>query len=157
MLKICSFSKFGYCKFGGKCRKSHYSEVCEIKYCENVNFCEKRHPRMCYYLCAYGFCKFGSDCQFRHENHQARNHKGIDFKQDEENKDLKKELVELNLKHEGLKIHLDNMMESQSKQEACNKYIVAKEIEKFKEEFVHILKDKNEIIKSQTSQLAKLS
>jgi hypothetical protein len=72
--KCCSFYKFGFCKFGMQCRKVHYSEICEQKFCENVKFCEKRHPRSCYYFCAYGFCKFGNDCKFKHETPPSRNH-----------------------------------------------------------------------------------
>ena len=59
-ISLCSFNKFGFCKFGGKCRKIHYSEICEQHFCENIKYCEKRHPRRCYFYCAYGFCTFGN-------------------------------------------------------------------------------------------------
>ena len=48
-------------------------------------------------------------------------------------------------------------MEVQSKQDNYNRNTVANEIEKFKEEFVHILNDKTKIIENQASQLVKLS
>ena len=157
--KCCTFYKFGFCKFGMQCRRVHYSEICEHKFCENVKFCEKRHPRSCYYFCAYGFCKFGNDCKFKHETPPSRNHasKDSEIKLKEENKALKKELVEINDNHEKLKVQLDNLMESQSKQEESSKNLVAKEIEKFKAEFVQILNDKNDIIDSQAKKIAELS
>ena len=124
----------------------HYSEICEHKFCENVKFGEKRHPRNCYYFCAYGFCKFGQDCKFKHENQSSKEQVQTDSKLIEENKALKKELVEVNDKHEKLQVQLDDLMEAQSKEHQSSKNFVTKEIEKFKDEFIHILNDKNEII-----------
>ena len=63
---ICNFYKFGYCKFGGTCRKRHFSERCENSSCE-IFKCEKRHPRECKYFREYSRCKFGDDCQFYHK------------------------------------------------------------------------------------------
>ena len=100
---FCSFYKFGFCKFGNKCRKLHYSEICQHKFCENVKFCEKS------YFCAYGFCKFGNDCQFRHENPPSRKHANKDSELIDKNKALKKEQVEMNEKHEKLQVQIKNI------------------------------------------------
>ena len=152
-----NFYKFEFCKFGNKCKKLHYSAICQHKFCENVKFCGKRHPRSCFNFCAYGFCKFGSDCQFRHETLQpSRKHEDKDSEVIDENKALKKELVQMNEKHEKLQVQLDNLMQAQSNQEYSSKNLVNEEIEKFKNEFVHILNDKNEIIDNQANKCAKL-
>ena len=74
----------------------------------------------------------------------------------EENKALKKELVEVNDKHEKLQVQLDDLMEAQSKEHQSSKNFCTKEIEKFKDEFIHILNDKNEIIDRTAKQLAGL-
>ena len=93
-----------------------------------MKFCRKRHPRSCYYFCAYGFCKFGNDCKFKHETPPSRNHasKDSEIKLKEENKALKNELVEINDKHEKLQVQLDNLMEAQSNQEHLSKNMVKK-------------------------------
>ena len=41
---VCRYYKFGYCKFGEKCRNLHIEEKCENKQCDITN-CDKRHPR----------------------------------------------------------------------------------------------------------------
>ena len=124
----------------------HYSEICQIKYCENVKSCNKRHPRSCYYFCAYRFCKFGKHCQFRHENPPLRNNGNKDSNVIEENRALKIQIDEMNEKHETLKVQLDSFMETQAKQENCNREIVVKDIDKFQQDFAHIIDDKNKII-----------
>ena len=156
-INFCNFYKFGFCKFGGKCRKIHHIEICEQNFCENVKFCEKRHPRRCYYYCAYGFCKFGTDCKFLHKFQLSKPPAKKDSKQEEENEALKEELFELHVKHERLQDQLDNLMETQSKHDDLNKDAVTNEIDNFKNEFVHILNDKNVIINNQAIKMAKLS
>ena len=122
-----------------------------------MNYCEKIHPRNCYYFCAYGFCKFGNDCNFRHQNPTLKHSVKKDTKLVDENRALKKEMEDINVKHENLKVQLDIMMESQARQDNNNKDIVANEIEKIKEEFIHILNVKTETINNQTKQIAKLT
>ena len=61
---ICTFFKFGHCKFGDKCCKRHIKEVCEGK-C-NVETCQLRHPTVCKYFLRYKRCKFGDYCSFLH-------------------------------------------------------------------------------------------
>ena len=34
--EFCNFSKFGFCKFGNKCRRKHFNAICEHYFCENV-------------------------------------------------------------------------------------------------------------------------
>jgi hypothetical protein len=156
-ISFCSFNKFGFCKYGGKCRKTHYSEICEQSFCENIKYCEKRHPRRCYFYCAYGFCKFGNNCQFRHEHQHSKPPAKKDTRLEEENRVLKKELFEVNEKHESLKVQLDNLMENQLKNEDRNKDSVANEIDTFKNKFVHGLKEKNIIIDNQARTIADLA
>ena len=63
--QVCSFNKFGFCKFGSTCRKQHVSEKCSTKNCE-VQRCSLRHPKTCRYYRDYGNCKFGEWCFFNH-------------------------------------------------------------------------------------------
>ena len=63
---ICRNNKFGYCKFGEKCKFHHIDELCENKFCE-VSSCENRHPKPCLYQRKYGQCKFSSYCRYSHE------------------------------------------------------------------------------------------
>ena len=156
-ISFCSFNKFVFCKFGRKCRKMIYSEICEQILCENVKFYEKRHPRRCYFYCAYGFWKFGNDCQFRHEHQHSKPSAWNDSNLDEENRALKKELFEINEKHENLQVQLDKLMETQLKNEDRKKDIITNEIESFKNEFIHLLKEKNVIIDNQTRTIADIT
>ena len=70
-LIICKYNKFGYCKFGEKCRKQHIKEICFEKSCE-ISQCNQRHPKVCRYYRNYGRCKF-SPCAFKHEDHANYN------------------------------------------------------------------------------------
>ena len=63
---ICLFNKFGYCKFGEKCRKYHINEICSEKTCD-ISSCNQRHPKVCNYFRNYGRCKF-SPCAYKHGN-----------------------------------------------------------------------------------------
>ena len=63
---ICLFNKFGYCKFGQKCRKYHINEICSEKTCDILS-CNQRHPKVCNYFRNYGRCKF-SPCAYKHGN-----------------------------------------------------------------------------------------
>ena len=63
---VCTFNKFGYCKFKQNCRKQHITEKCENDSCDTKT-CNLRHPRVCRYFRDIGFCKFGEWCLFNHE------------------------------------------------------------------------------------------
>ena len=62
---LCLFNKFGYCKFGERCRRHHINEICEESSCE-IFHCRQRHPKNCKFYRNYGRCKF-SPCAFKHE------------------------------------------------------------------------------------------
>ena len=68
---ICLFNKFGYCKFGEKCRKYHINEICSEKTCD-ITSCNKRHPRACKYFKNFRRCKF-SPWAFKHETDPSIN------------------------------------------------------------------------------------
>ena len=61
---VCSFNKFGYCKFRNNCRKMHVNEHCENELCE-IRTCRLRHPKPCRYFRDFRRCKF-SNCKFKH-------------------------------------------------------------------------------------------
>ena len=65
MTIVCLRSKFGYCKFGNNCDKTHYADVCETKYCR-IKHCDKRHPIDCFFYRNFGRCKFENYCSYRH-------------------------------------------------------------------------------------------
>ena len=60
-------NKFGYCKFGGYCRKRHVDKLCDVENCD-ISSCESRHPRRCKVYEQYGRCKFMEFCKYKHEN-----------------------------------------------------------------------------------------
>ena len=68
METICRFFKYGFCKYGEKCRKHHVQEICSASDCSRME-CEKRHPRICRYFNLYGTCKFGLKCCYLHQSH----------------------------------------------------------------------------------------
>ena len=90
------------------------------------------------------------DCQFRHEHPHSKPPAKNDSKLDEENRALKKELFEL-------QVQLDILMETQLNNEDRKKYIITNEIESFKNEFIHLLKEKNVIIDNQTRTIADIT
>ena len=62
---VCKFYKFGFCKFGDRCRYHHENTVCADDDC-TIHHCSYRHPRACRFYQEYGRCKFGIYCQFSH-------------------------------------------------------------------------------------------
>ena len=61
---VCKWNKYGYCKHGEMCRKSHVKEICENSECD-VSMCTFRHPKTCKYYRDYRKCKF-DPCMFLH-------------------------------------------------------------------------------------------
>ena len=62
---VCSFNKFGYCKYRNECRKLHINEICDgSSSCEFLT-CKFRHPKICNWYSEYGRCKF-NPCAFKH-------------------------------------------------------------------------------------------
>ena len=69
---VCSFFKFGYCKYGERCRNIHVKEKCGQENCVIEN-CRLRHPKSCKFFLLYLNCKFGDYCHFEHtENEQTK-------------------------------------------------------------------------------------
>ena len=62
---LCLYNKFGFCKFGERCRRHHINEICKESSCE-INSCRQRHPKTCKYFRDFGRCKF-SPCAFKHQ------------------------------------------------------------------------------------------
>ena len=99
--EICLFHKFGFCRNGDKCQKSHLTDVCFKRECDYKK-CDKRHPRPCKYHLQRGFCKFDSKCSFSHrlpKMYEDQNMKieALERKIDDQNetiKDLKIKLIE---------------------------------------------------------------
>ena len=62
------YNKFGYCRFGVKCFRKHYSEVChQLEACNLTKTCEKRHPKNCRKYHTEKGCRFGSECDYNHK------------------------------------------------------------------------------------------
>ena len=59
--EICLFYKFGFCRNGDKCKKSHLTEVCNKRECDY-----KKCDKSCKYQLQRGFCKFDSNCSYSH-------------------------------------------------------------------------------------------
>ena len=64
-MPVCQFYKYGFCKYGSRCRHHHNHTVCENDACE-IFKCSFRHPRPCRFYKEFGRCKFGEYCQFSH-------------------------------------------------------------------------------------------
>ena len=62
---LCLHNKYGYCKFGGKCRRFHVQEICQETMCE-IQKCCKRHPKKCKFFEQFNYCKFGEYYLFSH-------------------------------------------------------------------------------------------
>ena len=97
MFVVCLKSKYGFCKYGRKCDKIHFTEICEnVKGCSGYQ-CDKWHPIACYYFEKYNnnMCKFNSFCSYRHHTDIVHIEKN---KLKKEVKKLKDELAYLKLK-----------------------------------------------------------
>ena len=71
--KVCSFFKYGHCRYKERCRYEHVHEICSKKECSVVS-CRLRHPRTCIFYNAFRRCKFGLDCNYKHETHETDSH-----------------------------------------------------------------------------------
>ena len=75
--EVCMFSKFGYCRFREKCKRRHFSEICELNgSCESTKTCPKRHPRKCNKYETKNGCRFGFACSYQHSKHHVANEAG---------------------------------------------------------------------------------
>jgi hypothetical protein len=84
---VCSFNKYGHCKFQKKCRKMHVEEICESLECEQRK-CSLRHPKLCSFYRDYKFCKFAEYCSFSHNIHNNHSNEALE----KEISDIKKNL-----------------------------------------------------------------
>ena len=66
MFVVCQNSKYGYRKYGKKCDKIHFTDVCEINENCGKKYCDKRHPFRCHFFDKFGRCKFGTFCSYWH-------------------------------------------------------------------------------------------
>ena len=86
---VCSRNKYGYCKYGVKCRFKHTNELCVDKKCD-VFACERRHPNPCRYYRDFGRCRFTTNCAYYHDNSISENSEKI--------KDIENKLKEIDKK-----------------------------------------------------------
>ena len=105
----CLHNDCGYCKFGEKCRKRHYKNICVKPNC-NRN-CEGRHPKQ---------CKFESKCRFLKKGICAFKHVALAF-DDEEKNALKSRLTHLETENKTLKAKLLQLEEDLHREKANTK------------------------------------
>ena len=65
--KVCTYNKFGFCKFKDTCRNQHIVQICEDLSCKEIKICQKRHPKVCKRFAAEKECRFGIDCSYKHK------------------------------------------------------------------------------------------
>ena len=73
---ICIHNKFGFCKYGVKCRKKHEELKCENSSCEIFD-CNKRHPKECKYFREFNRCKYNEYCRYEHKQNSKVNESQI--------------------------------------------------------------------------------
>ena len=107
MAAVCTYFKFGHCKFRQYCRNRHVETVCEQLNCD-LDVCENRHPIRCKYYENFGRCKF-SPCSFLHvkQDHFSLYLEKINV--------LENSMKENNLEIETLKSTVKNLKESLDK------------------------------------------
>ena len=81
---VCTFNKYGFCRFRSNCRKQHLMEICSNKDCE-IKECSLRHPKTCRYFRDIGFCKFGEWWLFNHNEENLKEIKQITKKNENKN------------------------------------------------------------------------
>ena len=65
--QVCTFFKFGFCRYKERCQRMHLEETCpDLKECQNTKLCMKRHPKVCKMVKLNKVCKFGQDCAYHH-------------------------------------------------------------------------------------------
>ena len=94
MSSICSFNKFGFCKFGETCRKRHVQKCCDSIECDILS-CENRHPKICRFFITYKRCKFGDFCKYKHEVESSENKVNLEIKIKNLEVALEKNIIEI--------------------------------------------------------------
>ena len=103
----CKFHNSGYCKFGDKCMKRHFSSVCELLNCSQE--CNARHPRLCKLEKRCKFNKMGI-CAYKHPENEETITAGLN----KEIENLKNEVKELTENIEIKKEQLDKVVNETS-------------------------------------------
>ena len=98
-------SKYGYCRFGKKCSKIHFTDICEDNGKCKERYCDKRHPLACFYFEKYKRCKFGDFCSYGHVNN-------VETDLRNEVKKLRTDVSDLKLKVTELQLKLKNEMKN---------------------------------------------
>ena len=102
----CLHHDCGYCKFGERCRKRHFKNICVKPKCDKN--CEGRHPN---------HCKFESKCRFLKKGISDFKHVTLAY-EDEESKALKSKLDGLETENKTLKAKVEQMEEELAKEKA---------------------------------------
>ena len=108
---VCSYFKFGYCKFLEKCRLVHIIEPCRNT-SGGIKTCNLRHPKVCKFYRDYRRCKFWEWCYFLHRENKIIDDKIIEDQRVDLNK--KREAIEKKLKEDDEKIALVEKQEMES-------------------------------------------
>ena len=153
---LCLFNKFGFCKYGERCRKHHVHAICERSSCD-VLTCSLRHPNVCTFYRDLGRCKF-DPCAFLHienENSLDSLKKQINeilekiSKLDDTIKELDNKIIESKLLQEKLKIVENKMDHFKSfESDAYKKDCLIEELTKKVSAIENNLQKKDEIIES---------
>ena len=65
--EVFLFQKFGYCKFQQRCKRKHFTQVCDsLSRCKVLKECEKRHPRNCKRYASENGCRHKENCAYNH-------------------------------------------------------------------------------------------
>ena len=103
MFVVCQKSKYGFCLYGKRCDRIHFTDICALNQeCRDKFCCDKRHLYIWYYFDKFGRCKFGNHCEYMHmESAETKFQKEIEI--------LKKEILHLKTKNEELERKITNV------------------------------------------------
>ena len=147
--QVCSYFKFGFCKFKSKCRRIHLKETCsEPKDCENSKTCNKRHPRMCKMFAHKNACRFNQDCAYSHSMENKVSCKEKDnHKVQQQIEDIERIIQFMVDKIENLEAEVQNIKKSEEIVTNDKVTIQTKQVEKLKKrETVKSASDKSNIV-----------
>ena len=68
--EVCLFQKFEYCKLQDRCKRKHFTQVCDsLSRCKDTKECQTRHPRNCKTFASGNGCSHNEDCAYNHNVH----------------------------------------------------------------------------------------
>ena len=160
METLCTFNKYGHCKFGVKCRQFHTKEVCENENCDSAR-CSKRHPRKCKFYERYQRCKFTEFCSYSHKTTEFSVNEDLLEDMKSRLETLEKDMKEKDITINALNDKIDETRKETKQLKADFKEIlesVTKAVlEKATESVVNVVYEKqNEVEKRNTAQLESL-